>query len=129
MLHDHTTRLPGVRAYVVYNSPKDPRILYRTEEGSTVGHGDSGGPMLNDKGEIVGVIATGGGHVTSRYGIPSLGQDGNEVGDVKITWLREWIDETIHNNGGDGSDLPEASVVDDIQAVGDAWKNVALSSP
>lgn len=74
VFNDHTTRLPGVSAYVMYNSPKGPRSLYRVEEGSTIGHGDSGGPMLNDKGEIVGVIVSGGGGCHPALWYPVAGK-------------------------------------------------------
>lgn len=113
----------GVHATVIGYDHARRKFRLKTHGDSTTGSGDSGGPVLNDRGEIVGVISAAEmDGLVGRYGIEAFGFDAPKSQFVSIPDHKEWIEQTIAA-AGDGSTLEVAGREDDIALTKDNTHN------
>lgn len=115
---DFTTTVNGVKGKIIGITPQQLGIVL--DSGSVAGTGDSGGPVLNDRGEIVGIVGSGE-NMKRREDFVIYGSDTNFFGATKIdsnTWA--WMKTTMdtHRVQGLGAHDPADTVDMSVKSVG-----------
>lgn len=119
-----SNKVQGVSAKVDYVPLTDENFITQVLDGSTVGSGDSGGPLISDDGTIVGVLSTGEEKVRYRTSMRSLGYEIARAGYAPIAPSLEWIEGTIAANDS-GADLEEAGMDDEVEVIRDSWSDLS----